>query len=246
MYFKTNDSRHIRFYGPGEPTQEFEKMKKITEYAKNHQNGSERVTVEIQTNGVFTEEVRNWVLENMNIVWMSFDGMKDVQNYNRPLNPKYNSVFGGRTSACVLEENVRWLNANKGERNLMVGALVTITDKNITKQREMVDYFYDLGIRYVWTNPLFYSVGKIPVCDDESKQRNYSFDIVKCENFFASSVINSYLPISDEYYMAAITPEEEEQIKLYKTTILVIRTVECMEKSPLLQFEILRRARNLR
>lgn len=39
--------------------------------------------------------------------------------------------------------------------------------------------------------------------------------IVKREEFFASSVINSYLPISDEYYMAAITPEEEEQIKLY-------------------------------
>ena len=25
-YFSNNESRHIRFYGPGEPTQEFEKM----------------------------------------------------------------------------------------------------------------------------------------------------------------------------------------------------------------------------
>lgn len=39
--------------------------------------------------------------------------------------------------------------------------------------------------------------------------------IVKREEFYASAVINSYLPISDDYYMAAITPEEEEQIKLY-------------------------------
>lgn len=190
-YFETNESRHIRFYGPGEPTQEFEKMKQITEYAKNHPNGGNRVTVEIQTNGVFTEEIRNWVLENMNIVWMSFDGMKDVQNYNRPLNPKYNSVFNGKSSADVLEENVRWLNAKKGERNLMVGARVTITDKNITKQREMVEYFYNLGIRYVWTNPLFYSVGKIPVCEDEVKRNNYSFDM--------DAYIDNYL---DAYHYA--------------------------------------------
>lgn len=39
--------------------------------------------------------------------------------------------------------------------------------------------------------------------------------IVKRETFYTSSVINSYLPISDEYYIAAMTPDEEEQIKLY-------------------------------
>lgn len=176
-YFETNESRHIRFYGPGEPTQEFEKMKLITEYAKKHYNGDERVTVEIQTNGVFTEEIRNWILDNMNIVWMSFDGMKDVQNYNRPLNPIYTELYGGRTSADILEDNVRWLISNKEQRNLMVGARVTITDKNISKQRKMIDYFYDLGIRYVWTNPLFYSVGKIPVCEDEKKKNAYNFDM---------------------------------------------------------------------
>lgn len=39
--------------------------------------------------------------------------------------------------------------------------------------------------------------------------------IVKKNELFASSVINSYLPISDEYYMAAISPDEEKEIKLY-------------------------------
>ena len=176
-YFKNNDSRHIRFYGPGEPTQEFEKMKQIAEYAKNHPNGGDRVTIEIQTNGVFTEEIRNWVLENVNIIWMSFDGMKDVQNFNRPLNPKYKQIYNGLSSAEVLENNVKWLIENKGNRNLMVGARVTITDKNIDLQDEMADYFFNLGIRYVWTNPLFYSVGQIPVCDDEKKLKEYSFDM---------------------------------------------------------------------
>ena len=176
-YFSTNESRHIRFYGPGEPTQEFEKLKEITEYAKAHSNRGKDVTAEIQTNGVFTEDVRNWALDNFNIMWMSFDGMKDIQDYNRPLNPKYAKCFGNRTSAEILESNVKWLISNKGDRNLMVGARVTITEKNIDKQVEMVDYFYSLGVRHVWTNPLFYGVGRIPVCDDEQKQKSYHFDM---------------------------------------------------------------------
>lgn len=190
-YFSKNESRHIRFYGPGEPTQEFEKLKCITEYAKNHPNRGEDVTVEIQTNGVFSEEVRNWVLDNMNIMWMSFDGMRDIQDYNRPLNPKFRKVFNNKTSAEVLEENVRWLNENKGSRKLMVGARVTITDKNIDKQIQMVDYFYSLGIRYVWTNPLFYSVGRIPVSHDEDKKKKYHFDM--------DAYLRNYL---DAYYYA--------------------------------------------
>ena len=190
-YFSNNESRHIRFYGPGEPTQEFGKLKSITEYAKNHSNRGSEVTVEIQTNGVFSEEVREWMLDNMNIMWMSFDGMRDIQDYNRPLNPKFRKVFNNKTSAEVLEDNVRWLNENKGCQKLMVGARVTITDKNIDKQIQMVDYFYSLGIRYVWTNPLFYSVGRIPVCQDEDKKKKYHFDM--------DAYLRNYL---DAYYYA--------------------------------------------
>lgn len=176
-YFANNESRHIRFYGPGEPTQEFEIMKEITEYAKEHPNGGNRVAVEIQTNGVFTEDIRDWILDNINIIWMSFDGMKDIQNYNRPLNPQYREYFNGMTSAEIMENNVKWLIDNKQSRNLMVGARATITDRNVDKQIEMIDYFYNLGIRYVWTDPLFHSVGRIPVCEDDDKRKSYHFDM---------------------------------------------------------------------
>lgn len=184
-YFSNNDSRHIRFYGPGEPTQEFEILKRITEYARTHPNRGGDVTVEIQTNGVFTKGIRSWMLDNMNIMWMSFDGMRDIQDYNRPLNPKYCEMFNNTTSAEILENNVLWLNKNKGNRQLMVGARVTITDKNIDRQIQMVDYFYSLGIRCIWTNPLFYSVGRKPVCRDEDKKRQYHFDM--------ESYIDNYL-----------------------------------------------------
>ena len=217
MFFAENDSRHIRFYGPGEPTQEFELMKKITEYAR--QVGGDKVTAEIQTNGVFTENVRNWVLDNINIVWMSFDGPADIQNYNRPLNPKYRGVFNGRTSAEVLEDNVRWLIEHKGNRNLMVGARITITEKNIERQREMVDYFYNLGIRYVWTNPLFPSVGQKAVCHDPKRQGEYQFDMTKYLDFYVDAYHyakakglfwGSFLAVNfdgeSEYHCRACTP----------------------------------------
>lgn len=97
-YFSNNDSRHIRFYGPGEPTQEFENLKQITSYAKSHLNGGDRVTVEVQTNGVFTEDVRKWALNNFNIIWMSFNGMKEIQEYNRPLNPLFILELNARVS----------------------------------------------------------------------------------------------------------------------------------------------------
>lgn len=187
-YFKTNESRHIRFYGPGEPTQEFETMRCICNYAKRHSNRGNEVTVEIQTNGVFTEKIRNWMLDNINIIWMSFDGMKDIQDYNRPLNPKYKNMFGNRTSAEILEDNVKWLIQNKEKRNLMVGARVTISDNNIDKQIEMIDYFYKLGIRYVWTDPIFYAVGKTPVCFDRKKMDSFYFDM----NLYVEKYIDAY------------------------------------------------------
>lgn len=184
-YFQNNESRHIRFYGPGEPTQEFEKMKLITSFARDHNSSNTPVTVEIQTNGVFTSDVREWMLNNVNIAWMSFDGMKEIQNYNRPLNPKYSPLFSGKTSAEVLEENVKWLISNTDHNNLMVGARVTITDVNISLQKKMVDYFSSLGIKYIWTDPLFLSVGKVPACDDVKKRNAYSFDL--------TSYIDKYL-----------------------------------------------------
>lgn len=39
--------------------------------------------------------------------------------------------------------------------------------------------------------------------------------IITKDELFSSSVINSYLPLSDEYYLGALKPEEEEEIKLY-------------------------------
>jgi radical SAM protein with 4Fe4S-binding SPASM domain len=168
-YFASNNSRHIRFYGPGEPTQEFILMRQITEYAK--EKGGNAITTELQTNGAFSPKVRQWILENLNIVWISFDGTPNIQNAQRPMGNRL------APSAPLIEENVKWLIANSGECNLMVGARVTMTDLNVNKQNEMVDYFNSLGIKYIWTDPIFPEVKDYPVCNDVKRQKAYQFDM---------------------------------------------------------------------
>ncbi|GHT51726.1 hypothetical protein AGMMS49982_09920 [Bacteroidia bacterium] len=174
-YFANNKSRHIRFYGPGEPTMEFELMQQITDYAR--QKGGDAVTTELQTNGAFSPKVREWILDNLNIVWISFDGTPDIQNEQRPFPNQ-------KPSAPTIEDNIKWLYANKGERNLMVGARVTMTDLNVNHQKEMVDYFSSLSIQYIWTDPIFPEVKKRPVCEDKDREEMYHIDLeVYVKNF---------------------------------------------------------------
>lgn len=46
--------------------------------------------------------------------------------------------------------------------------------------------------------------------------------ILTKDNLFSSGVINSYFPISDEYFLGAINKEEEESIKLYENTHVIL------------------------
>lgn len=166
-FYETNESRHIRFYGPGEPTQAFELLKEIVAYAKEK---SPDTTTELQTNGCFNKKVREWLLNNLNIIWVSFDGEPDIQNANRP-------CANGKPSSDIIEDNVKWLIANKGDRNLMIGARMTMTNGNIDRQKNIIDYLLSIGIKYVWSDPIFPEVGKIPVCADSDKLENHHFDM---------------------------------------------------------------------
>lgn len=208
-FFSRNSSRHIRFYGPGEPTQKLCLMKEIKEYA--HSIAEDELTTEIQTNGAFSAEVCKWILDNINIIWISFDGPPDIQNYYRPF-PE------NRESSKVIENNVKFLIKNK-ELTGTIGARVTITDKNIFRQKEMVDYFRQLGIRYIWTDPIFPAVENIPVCLDEKRNKkslinmdiyveNYleAFEYAKDRGIFYGSILMCNFDGTSDYHCRACTP----------------------------------------
>lgn len=166
-FFRTNSSRHIRFYGPGEPTQAFNLMKEIVVYAKKKAEND--LTIELQTNGAFSEKVCEYIYDNINIVWISMDGTQDIQNHNRPL-------ISGSGSAKIVERNVRKLSSRKITDKNVVGIRVTITNDNINRQIEMIDYFSSLGVKHIWNDPVFPEVGKIPYNNDLKRVNEFSFN----------------------------------------------------------------------
>ena len=193
-YFSHGGNSHIRFYGPGEPTREFGLLKKITEYARL--KSSEPLVFEMQTNGCFSKEVCDWLLTNANILWISFDGEPKMHDKNR-------HFAKGEPTSGVIEDNVKYLISKKGNQDLMVGARVTITNANIDRQTQIVDYFYSLGIRYVWTDPLFPSVDTIPVSNDTKKKQAFHFNM----NEYVKNYIKAYHYAQDKgmFYGSILT-----------------------------------------
>ena len=146
-FFASSKSRHIRFYGVGEPTLEFDKIKALREFA--FELAGSNLTVETQTNGVFSANVARWLAHNTDIIWISCDGPPDVQDALRP------TVGGGKTSG-VMERNVAIL-LNEGAEAI-VGVRSTITPINLYRQIEMIEYFHGLGITAVFSDPVFPAV----------------------------------------------------------------------------------------
>jgi radical SAM protein with 4Fe4S-binding SPASM domain len=78
-------------------------------------------------------------------------GSPDIQDTLRP-------TKGGKKTSHVLERNIRIL--QEEGKNLVIGIRATITPTNIYRQFEMLDYFERLGIKAVFSDPVFPPVEK--------------------------------------------------------------------------------------
>lgn len=136
---------YLRLFGDGEPTLEFNKIRTIVSYAKKKDINA---TIELQTNGYFSKKIADYIIKNIPIVWISCDGMPDIQNYYRPTITQTNS-------SNVVEKNIKYLSA----KIKTLGIRITIGEKNVKKQKEIVDYFKNLGVKYIYTDLLFKPIG---------------------------------------------------------------------------------------
>lgn len=153
-YICEENYREVRFYGIGEPTQAFYQMKEIKAYADSLT--ADKIVYELQTNGVFGEEVCRWLGENINKIWISIDGPPDIQNSMRPcLSTHINN-------SDIIERNISILRKYKIRRksDLIIGARATITKANITRMKDIVDYYVKLGVDAGWVHHLFPVIGK--------------------------------------------------------------------------------------
>jgi len=145
--FEKENVNQLRIFGVGEPTLAFKEMQEIVAYAK--EIASSNLSVELQTNGYFTREVRNWIAENVDIVWISCDGPPEYHDRYRP-------TTEGDPSSSVIVENIHYLSQS---HKCKLGVRSTVTKHTSKQQSEFVHFFYTLGVKYICADPVFLPVG---------------------------------------------------------------------------------------
>ena len=146
-YFAHSSSRHIRFFAAGEPTLEMQKIQAIYRFAE--EIAGEALKSEIQTNGVFPSQVATWLAHKIDIIWLSWDGPPDIHDSAR-------RTREGHATSPTIERNCQIL-LEQGS-DLLLGARATITNANLYRQIEMLDYFSFHGISAVFSDPVFSAV----------------------------------------------------------------------------------------
>jgi len=147
-FFRDYSGRAIRYYGAGEPTIEFDLMRRITEYARSI--STSKVTFELQTNGFFNEEYSKWIRDNIDFVWISCDGMPDIQD-------KYRPTINGKSSSKIVANNITFFSNNNIEN---IGCRATLPLEMIDRQIELIDYFISLGVKYICVERAFSSINQ--------------------------------------------------------------------------------------
>ncbi|MFB6075653.1 MAG: radical SAM protein [Candidatus Aenigmatarchaeota archaeon] len=130
----------FNFFG-GEPTIKLNIMKFTVNHVKEKFNSPFRF--QVTTNGIFSEDVLNFLVENNFNITISSDGPPNIQNFQRPLD-------NGGNSSDILERNIRGL-LNEGISPMIRS---TVTNYSVGKMSKIVKYFADLGIDVIQFEPL--------------------------------------------------------------------------------------------
>jgi len=182
-YFSTQPKPAVRFFADGEPTLEFEKMKELYAYAESLTNNI--AYFELQTNGYFGKESAEWIRDHIDIVFVSCDGIPSDHDGQRC------TIAGGKTSAAI-ERNIRIMVENP---QCQVGIRATITNRNVHHQKEMIDYFYSLGVKVLFSDKVFAPIGgsseqfnidNITFADTFLEARQYAIDKYGNDFFYGS------------------------------------------------------------
>lgn len=100
---------HVNYHGGGEPTLAIELMEELTAYTRKRGKEENFEThLGLTTNGVWSEKVFSWIVDNIDNLNISFDGTEAIQNFQRPLRD-------GGASYPHLEKTLKGLDAAEKE-----------------------------------------------------------------------------------------------------------------------------------
>jgi len=147
--FFENGGHQIRYYSGGEPTKAMDILKETWKYAKSLLVDKDKELIsEIQTNCYFDSDTADWIRNNINLVWVSIDGWKDI-------NDKYRPAADGKGSYDVAINNALYI-----KEKTFVGIRFTVVPETVDKQIDILKHFINLGFNYFCSEPVFTPVKK--------------------------------------------------------------------------------------
>jgi len=173
-FYQHTGSNYLGFTG-GEATLAVKGMDEILSYAKTLIG---EIHTELQTNGYFNAEVRQWIYDHFNIVWISTDGPADIHDQHRV------TVTGTGSSQTVLNNLTELLALrDKGTLKRTIGVRATISSYNLMRQKEMIDFYHHLGVRAMLVSPLFKPVGKKEALPGEIDYLSFGKQFLSAHNY---------------------------------------------------------------
>lgn len=154
-----SDYLTFEFQG-GEPLTNFDVIKYIVEYSKENANGK-YIEYNLVSNLILlTDEMIDFFEENNVSICTSIDGNEELQNINRPYS-KGNSY----------QETIKQIKKLR-KRNINVSAIQTTTKYSLSRYKEIVDEYINLGINSIFVRPLT----KLGKADSNWKNIGYDAD----------------------------------------------------------------------
>ena len=130
---KIQNSR-LTWHGGGEPTLSWPMIKEVSLHHRRQAIAlGVKPQLSIVSNGIWTKKVRNWIIENFDRITISCDGPPDIQDKQRPLS-------NGLPSSSLVYKTLQELAYHKAN----FGIRATITENNVNRMPEMVQFFYNL------------------------------------------------------------------------------------------------------
>ncbi len=170
ILYDKRKNKSFTFIGGGEPTVEWELFVKSVEYIRGKVTGDQKIKIGLTTNGTLLNSNRiSWLKENNIRVGLSFDILPDVQKNNRPF-PNKQSSFD------IVDTTIR----NMLSQGVIPNIRSTITEYNVSRMQEMVEYVVD---NYPQIDTLHFE----HVSLDGNNSRQYYSDFVSC--FFSAKKI---------------------------------------------------------
>lgn len=137
-------SAKIRYHGGGEPTLRWDTMTETAQYLRDQASAAGVAShIALNTNGVLSDLKIEWIIKNVDAIYVSFDGPREQHNAQRPL-------AGGRGSFDAVWRTMQALTTAKKK----FAVRSTITAENCNHMAELVAMVADFSITGIELEPL--------------------------------------------------------------------------------------------